>query len=210
MKLTRAMAIVGSLSTVSALLLQYVLLVRLTWDGIGPALATVQFFSYFTILSNLLVAIVLGFAAFCASPGNNGFLASARVKAAVALYITVTGCIYLFVLSPLWAPQGLQWLADVALHYLVPVIYLTWWMTGVRHGSLVWLDAFRWLAFPLAFLLWVLIRGAWLNVYPYPFIDVSVLGAGTVAVNSVGICVLFVVIGCLLITIDRWLGRAQS
>lgn len=206
----QALAIAGSLVSWAALLLQYILLVRLTWDGIGPALATVQFFSYFTILSNLQVAIVLSFAVLGAGTSKDGFFTSARIRAAVALYIAVTGCIYLFVLSRLWAPQGLQWLADVSLHYLVPLIYLTWWASTAPHGLLRWGDALRWLAFPLVFLAWVMLRGYWLEVYPYPFVDVGALGAAAVAVNSIGICLLFVVIGSLLIAWDRWLGRAQT
>ncbi len=206
----QTLAVVGSLIVWAALLLQYVLLVRLTWDGIGPALATVQFFSYFTILSNLLVAMVLSFVAFGAATKMGDYFTSARIRAAVALYIAATGCIYLFVLSRLWAPEGLQWLADVLLHYLIPVIYLSWWASGAGHGSLRWSDALRWLAFPLIFLAWAMLRGYWLNVYPYPFIDVGALGVAAVAVNSIAINLLFVVIGLLLIAWDRWLGRART
>ncbi len=205
-----ALAAIGCLLASAALLLQYVLLVRLTWNGIGPALATIQFFSYFTILSNVLVAVVLGFAVFGRSTRIGSFFARARTRGGVALYIAVTGCIYLLVLSKLWAPEGMQWLADIALHYLVPLIYLAWWTIKVRHGALAWGDALRWLAFPLAFLTWALLRGAWLNVYPYPFIDVGTLGVPTVAVNCVGICLLFVAIGCILVGLDRWLGRART
>lgn len=204
------LATIGCLVAWAALLLQYVLLVRLTWDGIGPVLATVQFFSYFTILSNVLVAVVLVFAVFGRSTRIGDFFERVRTRAGVALYIAVTGCIYLFVLSKLWAPEGMQWLADIALHYLVPLIYLAWWIIKVPHGALARGDALRWLAFPLAFLTWALLRGAWLNVYPYPFIDVGMLGIRTVAVNSVGICLLFVAIGCMLVGLDRWLGRAQT
>jgi len=47
-------ALVAAVATF-ALVLQYVLLIRATLGTVGPAFATVRFFTYFTILSNLLV-----------------------------------------------------------------------------------------------------------------------------------------------------------
>ncbi len=111
-------AVVGSVALVS-LVLQYVLLLSLTRDSIGPVMATIRFFSYFTILSNLGVVLV----AVHAVAGRSGLLASARSRAAIMLYIGVTGCVYFLVLRHLWQPQGAQWWADSCLHYATPLLY---------------------------------------------------------------------------------------
>ena len=67
----RTPAALVALLALSALVLQYVLILRLTRDNIGMALGTVRFFSYFTILSNLAVALV----ACTAAGARTGFFA---------------------------------------------------------------------------------------------------------------------------------------
>ncbi|SDQ49129.1 hypothetical protein SAMN05428982_1322 [Pseudoxanthomonas sp. CF385] len=196
--------IVGALS-LAALLLQYVLLVQLTRDNVGVAFGTLRFFSYFTILSNIAVVAV----AWTAAAGGTGFFARPRVRAAVALYIGVTGCIYFFILRHLWQPQGAQWWADTGLHYAAPLAYCAWWLACVPHGTLSARDVLAWLSFPLAYVIWVFVRGAWVGEYPYPFIDVGQLGWARVGVNAVGVLGVFVVLGLVLLGLDRMLGRGR-
>lgn len=202
----RTSATVVALAAWTALVLQLVLILRAKSPGLGVGLTLLEFFSYFTILSNLLVATTTTLATIGSKPS---FFARSDVRAAVALYIAVTGSIYLLVLSGLWAPQGLQWLADVLLHYAVPVLYLLWWVFGNAHGRLVWSDALRWLLFPLVYLVWIFVRGNWLHVYPYPFIDLDTLGLAAVLRNGVLVCALFVILGSVLVGIDRLLGRVS-
>lgn len=202
-RVMRASAALVALVGWAALFAQYVLLLRLTWNGIGPALATLRFISYFTVLSNLLVAVATTMAALGAVRGPARFFASARVRGGIALCIGVTGAIYFFVLSATWSPSGVQWLVDAALHYVVPVLYLSWWLLCAPHGDLRWGDPLLWMAFPAVFLAWTFLRGAWLHEYPYPFLDVDALGPGPVLRNSLGITALFVALGFALVAIDR-------
>ena len=199
-------ATVGALAA-AALVLQYVLIVRNKSAALGGAgWATLEYFSYFTILSNLIVLVV---ATSVARGKPHSWWAGASARGAAALYIGVTGCIYALVLSGLWAPTGLQWLADVALHYVVPLAYLGWWLLVAPHGRLVAIDALRWLAFPLAYVGWVFVRGSWLHAWPYPFMDVDALGLGVVLRNSALVCGLFVAGAFALIGIDRLLARSR-
>jgi len=193
-----------------ALVLQYVLLVGLTLETIGPLFATVRFFTYFTILSNLLVLLVT--ATFAFAPGSEWgrWFARPVVRGAVALYIGVTLGIYATVLQALWEPQGAQWWADSSLHYAVPVLYLLWWLFAVPHGALRWSDLLRWLLFPLAYVCWVFLRGAWAHEYPYPFLDPGLLALPDVVSNCAGVFVLFLALGAVLVAIDRWSGRAKQ
>ncbi|MEP7042134.1 MAG: Pr6Pr family membrane protein [Dokdonella sp.] len=193
----------------AALLLQYVLLIGATLGDIGPLFGTLRYFSFFTILSNLLVALTTTFA-LVDSPSRRGrFFTRASVRGGVALCIGVTGLIYFFVLSSTWAPSGLQWLADKMLHYAVPILYLGWWLTCVPHRLLRWSDPLRWLWFPAVFFVWTLLRGAWLHEYPYPFLDVDVIGYASTLVNSVGVAVLFAVLGFVIVAVDRGLRPAR-
>lgn len=200
-------AAVVALVAWAALILQYALMIDLTWHAIGPLLATLRFFSFFTILSNLLVALTTTFAVIAPRSALGGWLTGPRIRGAAALCISITCAIYFFVLAATWAPQGAQLVADVMLHYVVPVLYVLWWIVCVAHPRLSWSDALRWLLVPLAFLLWTLARGAWLHEYPYPFVDVDALGIARVARNAFGIGVLFLVVGLLLVAFDHGVGR---
>lgn len=207
----RLFAAVVALVAAAALMLQYVLLLRLAAPTVGIGFATLRFFSYFTILSNVLVLLAAGSVAVGWRSRLAEFSSRPRVRAGVALYIGMTGLVYFAILRHLWQPQGAQWWADTGLHYAVPLLYLGWWLSGSRHGELRWRDLPRWLLFPLAFLLWSFLRGAWVHEYPYPFIDVDALGLVTVLRNAMGILLLFVAFGALLIGIDRLLaGRGEA
>lgn len=199
----RIFAGVVALAAASALVLQYVLIIRVTADTLGPWFATLRFISYFTILSNLAVAVTTAVAAF----GHTGWFAQPRVRGGVALCIGVTCAIYYFVLAATWAPSGLQKFVDVALHYVVPMLYLAWWLACVPRAGLRWTDALRWLAVPLAYLVWIMLRGALIHEYPYPFIDVDALGGALVARNASVVASLFLGAGLALVAFDRMRAR---
>ncbi|PTR29918.1 hypothetical protein C8J98_10749 [Luteibacter sp. OK325] len=204
--LSNLFAVVVAAVAWPALMLQYWLIL---WSGpIGYA--TVRYFSFFTILSNLLVAVV---AASAATGGNWAplrFWRNPRVRGLAALCIAVTCLIYATILAGQWHPQGPQLIADRALHYVLPALYLFWWVVLLPHGTLVWRDALRWLGFPLVYLVWTLLRGAVVHEYPYAFVDADHLGYGGVLVNSLVIALVFVVLGLGLVSIDRVLGRHSS
>jgi hypothetical protein len=201
-------ALVAAVATF-ALVLQYVLLVRVTLVTIGPFLATVRFFSYFTILSNLLALLVTATFAFVPESEPGRWFARPLVRGAVALYIGVTFAIYATILSALWEPQGAQWWADSSLHYAVPVLYLLWWLLAVPHGALRWSDLLRWLLFPLAYVCWVFLRGTWVHEYPYPFLDLGAVALPDVLRNCAGVFAAFLALGAVLVAVDRWSGRAK-
>lgn len=206
----RASALVVAAVATFALVLQYVLLVRGTLDTIGPVLATVRFFTYFTILSNLLVWLVTASCGLAPESAWGRWFARPVVRGGVALYIGVTLSIYATILHALWEPQGAQWWADSSLHYAVPVLYLLWWVVAVPHGALRWSDTLRWLLFPLVYVCWVFVRGAWVHEYPYPFLDLGVLALPAVLRNCLGVFALFLLFGAVLVMVDRWRGRMRQ
>jgi len=212
-----------------ALVLQYWLIV---WSGSLGAV-TVRYFSFFTILSNLLVALV---AASAATGGNwtpLRILRTPRMRGLAALCIAVTALVYVTVLRSLWHPLGPQLIADRSLHYVVPVLYLVWWFALLPHGTLVWRDAARWLWFPLVFALlphgtlvwrdaarwlwfplvfalWTFARGAIVDEYPYPFLDVGRLGYPAALLNAAAVAALFAALGLGLVAADKALAPGHT
>ena len=182
-----------------ALMLQYWLIL---WDGSAGAM-TIRYLSFFTILSNILVALVATSAATGGNWAPLRFLRRPSIRGLAALSISVTCLIYATILAGQWHPQGPQLIADRALHYVIPALYLVWWVALVPHGSLGWGDAMRWLTFPLVYLAWSLLRGAIVHEYPYPFLDVTHLGYASMLVNAMMVGVLFLVLGLVIVALDR-------
>jgi len=198
----RAWAGLTAVIAVASLLLQYHLLLRT--PGLGTADATLRYLGYFTILSNIGVAAVC----LALARGRGDGLAGPVPRAAVALFIGITGLIYVIILRPLWHPQGAQWWADAGLHYAVPVLYLLGWLGG-PHGGLHRRGLLGALAFPTVYLGWALLVGRVSGQYPYPFLDLGTLGLVLVLRNVLAVAVVFVVCGGLLWWLDGALAQRR-
>lgn len=193
-----AMAIVGWL----AVLLQIALVVKtFTSSGQSALGAVIQALSYFTVLTNLMVAIVVTVKA--ARGGSESFLTRPSAMSAVAVYIFVVGLIYSLLLRALWDPTGLQKTADVALHDFMPILYVLYWFAFVPKGSLRWGQPVRWLIYPLGYVAYSLVRGALTGVYPYHFADVNAIGYPAVLLNTVMLLGGFVILGAIAVAVNR-------
>lgn len=200
--MARGLAITGAITGWAALLLQLVLtLAAMRAQGIGPAGAMWRYLGYFTVLANLFAAIVLTGAAM-------GLMRSRREFMAATAMILV-GIVYSLLLRESWNPQGLQKLADIALHDVQPLLVAAFWLAR-PHGRLGLRDVMAALVPPLAFCVYALTRGAIENWYPYSFLDVAQIGAGAVARNCAGIAVAFLAMALLLLGLDRLLGRYRQ
>jgi hypothetical protein len=149
-----------------------------SWGGI------ITYFSFFTILANLLVALGLTFSLRTLSSGVGKYFSRPVVTSGTALYIATVGSVYSLLLRRLWDPEDLQKVVDVILHDLVPVMYVVFWLFFVPKSGLRWKDILWWLIFPVIYLAWVLVRGALIGRYPYPFIDAGALGYARVLSNA--------------------------
>jgi hypothetical protein len=163
----------------------------------------VRFFSYFTILVNILVALCFTFNLLRSESTQGRFFARPGVQTALAVYIAVVGLTYNVVLRSLWSPQGLQYIVDELLHSILPVWFILYWLLFVPKQSLTWKDVFPWMIFPAVYCVYTLLRGSIGGFYPYPFMDVHVLGYQQVFFNVGGMIVLFLIISLLLVGIGK-------
>ena len=191
-----------------ALALQfYLLVIQSQAQGAARVRLMANYFSFFTILTNLLVAV--GLTLSLARPHSRlGRLCSRPVAASgTAVYIAIVGISYSLLLRRLWNPQGAQKVADILLHDLVPVMYVAYWLIFVPKGSLRWKDALFWLPYPLLYFCYSLIRGAAVGWYPYPFIDASKLGYSRVLANAAMLVCAFLAVARLVVAVGRWMER---
>ncbi|WP_072391605.1 Pr6Pr family membrane protein [Hyphomicrobium sp. CS1GBMeth3] len=188
--------------------LQYWLVV--TGDiGPDPVNRTINFFSYFTILTNIIAALAMTVP--LVAPGSilGRFFNAPSIRTAIATYIIVVGVVYHLVLRDLWDPQGWQWIADMSLHYVTPVLFALDWLLFVPKRSVPWATAMHALAYPIAYMGWTLWHGSWSGFYPYPFVDVSQIGLDKTLQNAAGMTVAFLVLCLVLIAVGRLLGLLQ-
>ena len=167
----------------------------------------VSFFSYFTVLSNTLVATVLTCETTSRESAARRWFLQPWVSSGVAVSIAVVGLAYNVLLRHLWHPEGWQWLADELLHDVMPLLFLGYWWFCVPKGALRLGHIALWVIYPLVYFAYSLLRGHLLAAYPYPFIDVDKLGYPQVFINAGGLLAGFVVIALLLIALDRWRAR---
>ncbi len=199
-RLAGAAALVGW----AALALQLALSIGLaTTGGRSVGWGVFMYLGFFTITTNILVALALTSAASGARAGFWRFFRRPGVASAIAANIAVVGLVYFFVLRHIWAPQGLLWLCDVLLHYAMPTLFLVYWWLAVPARGLRWRGIPHWWIYPLGYLVYAMVRGAVAGVYPYPFIDVGSLGYGRTAVNAVGVLLGFSIVAALLVAAGR-------
>lgn len=193
--------LLGSIMSWFAIVMQLILIIQ---NRVASILETViRFFSFFTILTNILVALC--FTSLWLKPKFKigTFFINPKTITASAVYITIVGIVYNVILRFIWAPVGLQKLVDELLHLIIPIFFVTYWYIFVSKNTLVWKNIATWLLYPIIYLIYSLVRGNFTNYYPYPFIDVDKLGSNAVAFNCISLLIVFVIISLLFILIAK-------
>lgn len=174
---------------------------------LGGSYDPVNFFSYFTNLSNLFAAAVFLVSAFSYSTARTPTLDVVRFLSVVNM--TIVGVVFSLLLRNEDLGALLPWV-NTTLHYVMPMAVVIDWLLLPPAAQLSSRQILLALAFPAIYLTYVVIRGAGTGWYPYPFLNpVNVGGYAGVSAYSAGIALLFSVAGWLLLMIGnrRTAGR---
>lgn len=164
--------------------------------------------SYFTIWSNIVVAIVLTAltlrpAWFGRADRTGAIWRALRLDSVVM--IVVTGVVYNLLLAQ-GGKSGLDAVSNTLLHVAVPIVtLLVWILAGPRdliRGSTLGL----FLVVPLVWAAFALVRGQAVGAYPYPFLDVATNGWASVLVFLAVIVVISMLLALVLWAIDAGLA----
>ncbi|MEO8421210.1 MAG: Pr6Pr family membrane protein [Hyphomicrobium sp.] len=185
--------------------MQYWLLVRGETFA-GMAASSLRFFSFFTILTNILAAAALLLPLIAPRSAAGEYLARPTVRTAITGYIIIVGVIYYLLLSGLSQRQGWPMFFEHMLHYVTPPLFVLDWLAFVDKRDLPWRLDLSAMIFPLAYLGWTLLHGAASGWYPYPFLDVTELGYPRAVLNIVGLVLVFLALEMVLIGIGRALA----
>lgn len=171
----------------------------------GVLVSVIRFFSFFTILSNLLVLISSLPLALGRRLGP--LMQVLRVDALVA--IVITGVVHWFLLRPLGVASGFPGTVDALLHIVVPVAAVLTWTLGEPRGRITARTVLLALVFPLVYAAWTFAHGAMTGWYPYPFIDVPVTGYPAAIGMAAGVLLAFIVGAVALWGIDVAAARLR-
>jgi hypothetical protein len=159
-------------------------------------------FAYFTILTNLLVAVV-----FTALAVERTRLRASWIVAGTMLSILLVGIIYALLLHGTMELSGGSAVANVLNHMATPVLVPLFWIIFTRKGELRWSHPLVWAIYPLAYLAYSLIRGGQTCKYPYPFLDPGLVGWRQTMLSNLAIAVAFLICSYTLVALDHRLGR---
>lgn len=171
--------------------------------------SVVNFFSFFTNLSNLFAAAVLllGAIGFFVRPQRA--YANARVRYISAVNMAVVGIVFAVLLQDEDLGSLLPWI-NFVLHYVMPCVVLLDWTLDPPATRLRAADLLSALIFPALYLAYVVLRGRSVDWYPYPFLNPATVGSYTVvATYALGIALTFLAVGGSLLFLANHLARSQ-
>ena len=164
-------------------------------------------YSYFTMWSNLTVAIVMTILVI--APNRGRIFQVFRLDA--LLMITVTGVIYWGMLAATNTSQGIDRVGNLFNHSITPILTVVIWLIAGPRNWIRWWTPLAALILPITWAVYTLVRGAAINQYPYPFLDVAKYGLASVMVTIVMIAIFGLVVGYVYYGIDYALsGKARK
>jgi hypothetical protein len=164
-----------------------------------PITSAFYTFKYFTMQSNLLVALFF-FVSLSKRASNSRRYQN--LLGAVVVFISITFIVFLTMLSSIWYPTGLTMVGNIFNHYIVPITTISFLVIYRKDYNFNKKDIFHWLIYPLIYITFLLINGIITTDFIYPFFDINELGFGYFLVTFMMIIALFFLFsfGTLLLT----------
>ncbi|GLQ91877.1 Pr6Pr family membrane protein [Dyella acidisoli] len=184
--------------------LQLYLSLRLTDSmGMNTTQGLAIYFGYFTVLTNILVGMATTWPLVLSASALGRFFVQPMAIGWVATSIAFVGVSYFVLLRHVWNPQGLQLVADVLMHYVVPSLVVLYSLFTLHRVALRWTAPLWWSLYPVIYFAYVLARGVIIGSYPYHFIDASQLGYALTLRNAAALWVAFLVLSYVLMLLWR-------
>lgn len=179
-----------------------------SWSMVPDRLAfVVNFFSFFTVLSNALTAIVLLVGAWFAFTRTADPDWYNLVRACAVTYMATTFVVYNLLLREISLDQAttVPWSNEI-LHVWAPLYLVADWVLAPGRRHVEWRRLWTIAIFPIAWAVYSMIRGAIVGWYPYPFLDPDIepgVGYGGVAVYVIAIAAFILLVGSGIIALSR-------
>jgi len=179
-------------------------LIAIGWQlsiHLGHGYSVLNFFSYFTNLSNLSAAVVLLLGAY--HLGVKSTAQNEALRAASVVNMVVVGVVFAVLLRDVDLGSLLPWI-NFVLHTLMPCVVVADWLLQPPRAKLGARQLLLALVFPAIYLLYVLVRGSSIGWYPYPFLNPALVGGyAGVAAYAAGITATFAIVAWLVMAVGN-------
>lgn len=175
-----------------------------------------EYFAYFTIQTSLIAAVTLMVAGIHRLRGRAETLLLSRVRISVVSYAVVVAVVYNALLrglplAPTDPDYNYDWptVPNEILHVWVPIVIL---LDFILTTNLVKLRGIYWvLLFPLAWLLFSILRGLATDWWAYWFLNPNDKGGLTQMIEYIfGICAFLIVAALISLGLNRALGKVRK
>ena len=177
---------------------------------IALGFSAINFFSYFTNLSNLFAAVVFGATALLWVKVQKTSHAADLVRGISVVNMVVVGIVFALLLRNVDLGSLLPWV-NFLLHYVMPIVVLLDWLLAPPQIRFTFRQVLLCQVVPLVYLAYILVRGAAVNWYPYPFLNPAKVGGyGGVALYALGISIVFFFSAWILLTLGNRMGVREK
>jgi len=171
------------------------------WQPVSPIGRIIFYYSFFTVLSNMMLAIsclILFFKPSCSSKLFNVI----RLNGLVGVLITMI--IYNIMLRGIHhPPTSLLRFANESLHLVLPILGILVWLVYGPFGRIKPSVIFYSFLSLLVYGFYIFVRGYYTGRYPYPFINVNRVGYEKALYAAIGVAILFFLMIIILVIAER-------
>lgn len=163
----------------------------------GSALGTLR---YFTIQSNIIVIVYFWLLFLLKFDKHKKFNDS---FGGVTVYISITFIVFAIMLARTWNPSGISQVGNILNHYVVPLLtlgYLIWFRKSYNFRLS---NIKSWIIYPILYVIFVLIHGAFTQDYLYPFFEIDTIKIGYFLLAFLGIVTLFFILSISYIFLTK-------
>ncbi len=171
---------------------------------LGLAAGLAKYFTFMTNLTGLAAGCVFTAALWPSRTGVRRWFALPPVQGGVLVYALAVFLVYHFMLAAVWHPAPAWLFAAIILHYVVPAMYLAYWFAFVPCGATRWGHVLYWQLFPIAYAVVIMSIGTSLAGYPYPFLDVELVGWRAALYAMFTVMAGYVLLSIVVVAVDRW------
>lgn len=167
------------------------------------------YLSYFTNLSNLMAGAALLAALIRVFDVPSSDISTRQITG-IAVFICMAGIIFNLELKQFMPSYGLIYIANIMLHDANPLFFLAYWWFYIPHGHLKARDTIAWVAFPVVYFAYILVRGLLTDQYPYPFVNIAKYGYVSVLGNGLQMLAGFLTLGLIFVALDKLKTRRAA
>lgn len=205
---SRTAAIVLRLA--GATLSMFAMLYQLFAVHIPAGYSVLNFFSYFTNLSNIMISVVFVVSAVRLINGRRDPSSTdVAIRGGIVVYIAFVGIVFNTLLRDADLGDLLPWVNGI-MHFLLPVLGIVDWILWPPRRRLPLRVVGWWMIWPAVYAIVAVVRGAITGFYPYPFFNPAASGGyGGVALLCLLMLVMFLVLAFGTRAVGNWLSTRR-